>query len=79
MVNIVDFDGDATGVMFLLDEVANKAAATLQPHYSVFDMDKPRSVSSVMSIPKPVIANINNWYYTPDVNVNQSLMEQFLV
>lgn len=52
---------------------------TLQPHKSVFDMAKPRNVSGVISIPKPVISSINNWYHSTDEKHDFSSMREFLV
>ena len=74
-------DGDAIGLLLCLDGVMAKEVNRLQPHYNVTDMSKPRSISNVMAIPKPVIANINNWYYdkVPFTTQQQSQMDRFLV
>jgi hypothetical protein len=33
----------------------------LAPHMSTFGMEKPRSVSDSLAIPKPVVGSISNW------------------
>lgn len=74
-----DFDGDAVGLQFMLDEKMADGVNALAPHYNVFDIDKPRNLSNVMSIPKPVIANINNWYYQEVPATNTALMDRYAV
>ena len=75
----MDFDGDAIGLLLALDSSMSKELNRLQPHYNVYDMSKPRSVSNVMAIPKPVIANINNWLDEKQEYVNYEQMNRFLV
>lgn len=42
----------------------------LDPHKSAFDIDKPKTLSSNLAIPKSVIATISNWLHDEDSNDN---------
>lgn len=72
-----DFDGDALHVMLLLDDDMVQKTATLQGHYNVWDMSKPRNSSDAMSIPKPVVANINRYFHGAPTQGDPRLMEQY--
>ena len=72
-----DFDGDALHVMLLLDDDMVQKTTTLKGHYNVWDMAKPRSSSDAMSIPKPVIANINRYFHGAPAQGDPRLMEQY--
>lgn len=63
----------------MLDDVMTDATTPLLPHKNVYDMSKPRAISNVAAIPKPVIANMNNWYYTEIPENNISKMQRFLI
>lgn len=78
-IYIYCYDGDAVGIMLMLDDLMTQNVSMLEPHNSVFDMSKPRAPSNVMAIPKPVIANINNWYYHQPPVTSVSQMNRFLV
>lgn len=64
-----DFDGDACGIMLFLDEYMTHQMQVHKGYYNVFDLSSPRQISDVMAIPKPVISNINRWYYGKDEGV----------
>ena len=64
--------------MFMLDDVLTDATTPLLPHKNVYDMSRPMAISNVMAIPKPVIANMNNWYYAPVPENNTAAMQRFL-
>lgn len=72
-----DFDGDACSCMLLLDEVMSVEMNHFKPHKSTFDVNKIRSVSSNLSIPKPVVATISAWIHEEDEVVDQSRMLEF--
>lgn len=77
ILNNKDFDGDAVGVQFILDDSLNKELSRHQPHYNVLSLNAPRNISNVMAIPKPVIAGINRWYH--DNETTPGDMDRFLV
>ena len=74
-----DFDGDAVGVILMLDGVMTDATTPLLPHKNIYDMSKPRALSSAATIPKPVAANFNHWYYQAQTPENNQKMQRFLV
>ncbi len=77
--SILNISLDAVSVQLMLDDLMSQEVDDLQPHKSVFDMAKPRNVSGVISIPKPVISSINNWYHSTDEKHDFSSMREFLV
>jgi hypothetical protein len=44
----------------------------LAPHMSTFGMEKPRSVSDSLAIPKPVVGSISNWLEYRSSQVDQA-------
>ena len=91
LVDNMDFDGDATGIFLLLDEVMDHAMDDFQPHKNIFSKSAPRTLSDAAAIPKTVLINANNWYgyftyggqngkvlYDPS-KVDQSKMDEFLI
>lgn len=45
----------------ILDHHQFAALSRLGPEYSVFDLQRPFTISKINAIPKPVIATIANW------------------
>lgn len=72
-------DGDAVGIILMLDDKLTSAVAPLQLHKNIFDPNKPRTISDVPSLPKPVVANIIQWIYTPTPVTNLDLMKRFAI
>lgn len=56
-----DFDGDEMNLAVILDHHQFAALSRLGPEYSVFDLQRPKTISKINAIPKPVIATIANW------------------
>ena len=73
----VDFDGDAMGLLISLDDTMAKLMEPLQPHKSAFEISRYRSISSNISIPKPVVATISAHLAAPSGRVDQTAMEEF--
>lgn len=75
-----DFDGDAMAGTLLLDNYMSEGAAVLSPHNNVIDGHKPRNLSGVASISKPVAATIINWLMMEDrePDVRTAEQEEFL-
>lgn len=65
------------GLVLALDETMAKLLLPLQPHKSAFDISRYRSISSNISIPKPVVATISSSLATPSGRRDQTLMEEF--
>lgn len=61
-----DFDGDQMAAMLMLDNRMSEATEGLAPHKSVIDSNKPRALTNLASMPKPVGATINNWLMGKD-------------
>jgi hypothetical protein len=45
-----------------LDNNITELLRKLAPHMSAYDLNEPRKVSKNLSMPKPVVATISNWY-----------------
>lgn len=58
-----DFDGDAMTFNLLLDRYMTEGMRTLEPHFSAFNLAAPRTISSDVMIPKPLMATMGNWIY----------------
>lgn len=56
-----DFDGDALQFSLTIDQRMEKEFEHLAPHMSSFGLEKPRTVSDSLAIPKPVVGSISNW------------------
>lgn len=52
--------------MLALDNYITKELTNLAPYKSAFDLNKPYKISSVVAIPKPVIATIANFLHYRD-------------
>jgi hypothetical protein len=66
------------------DNKTAKDIETLAPHKNMFDLNNPRALSNVASIPKPVISTISNWMHydmsTDTVDLNkQKFMESIAI
>jgi hypothetical protein len=55
-----DFDGDECNCMLLLDNSMVEQMKDFAPHKSVLNLDKPKAVSAIISMPKPVISSISS-------------------
>lgn len=47
------------------NDVANRLSA-LAPHKSVFDLNKPREVSSNLNMPKTVVGTLGSWLHSKE-------------
>lgn len=56
-----DFDGDEMNLMLILDQAMYDGLKVLCPHENIFDVTKPRKLSSIAKIPTPVAATIDQW------------------
>lgn len=52
---------DALQFSLTIDQRMEKEFEHLAPHMSTFGMEKPRSISDTLTIPKPVVGSISNW------------------
>ncbi len=57
---------DALNFTLALDEKVENWLANLAPHMNAFSLDKPGDLSDTVSISKPVLENIANWYEDRD-------------
>jgi len=73
-----DFDGDQMSLMLTLDNVMSEQTEGLAPHKNILDPNKPRSLTSVANIPKPVASTISSWMSTPTVPTNDPKKQAFL-
>lgn len=64
---------DALNFTLPLDEDLTSLLKELEPHKSCFELDKPRTISGNLSVPKTVVATISNWMHTEETDVS---MEQ---
>lgn len=55
--------------MLMLDNKMSSAIKRLAPHKSVIDSNKPRALTSIGNMPKPVASTINNWIMGKDRKV----------
>lgn len=67
-----DFDGDALQFSLTIDQRMEKEFESLAPHMSTFSMEKPRTVSDSLAMPKPVVGSISNWLEHEKKEVDQS-------
>ena len=72
-----DFDGDALNFTLTLDDNLSELFKHLQPHKSAFELDKPKTISGNMSMPKTVVATISNWMHS-DVPDSTQMSSEFL-
>lgn len=54
-------DGDEMNLMLVLDQAMYEGLKVLRPHENIFDVTKPRKLSSIAKIPTPVAATIDQW------------------
>ena len=54
---------DAINFSLAIDNFVAGEYRHLEPHKSVFDLDKPFAVSANLSMPKPVIATVSNFMH----------------
>lgn len=70
---------DALNFTLALDHKVENWLANLAPHMNAFSLDKPGDLANSVSISKPVLENIANWYEdraTPDDPVKRAKMAQ---
>lgn len=72
-----DFDGDALGGALTLDQELTVCMDAHLPHMSAFEINKPRTVSDNLAMPKTVVATVSAGIHSPDADEDQSLMEEF--
>lgn len=73
-----DFDGDQMSLMLMLDNAMSRAAEALAPHKNMIDPNKPRSLTNVAELPKPVSSTIGAWMMTPTPPSNEPAKQKFL-
>jgi len=60
-----DFDGDELNIILILDKDMHDKLSRLQPHLGTLDLNRPRRISSNLSMPAPVLSTICNWLEQP--------------
>jgi hypothetical protein len=61
-----DFDGDECNCMLLLDNTMVGQMKDFAPHKSVLNLDKPKAISGIISMPKPVVSSISSYLDVKD-------------
>lgn len=56
-----DFDGDEFSGYLIIDKYMYDLMKPFETHFNTLDNNKVRKISSVVSMPKPVVTNINNY------------------
>ena len=56
-------DLDALNGLIILDDEMYQKLRRLEPHTGVLDLEKPRTVSSNLKLPAPVLGTIGNWLH----------------
>jgi len=59
----ISYDGDALNGIIILDHQMLEALDELAPRNGVYDTRKPRSISSHIAIPAPVVTTISNYIH----------------
>lgn len=62
-----DFDGDELNIILILDRYMHDKLSRLQPHLGTLDLNRPKSISSNLSMPAPVLSTLCNWLNQPIV------------
>ena len=62
----------------MLDNKASDLTDNLAPHKNMFEVNKPRALSSVARFPKPVASTIANWLHSKENNTPNSEQLQFM-
>lgn len=73
-----DFDGDALGGALTLDEEMTICMDAHLPHKSAFDINKPRTVSDNLAMPKTVVATVSAGVHAKEEWADQSSMHELL-
>lgn len=68
---------DALNFTMTLDNSLTKHFRHLDPHKSCFELDKPKTISGNLSVPKTVVATISNWMHS-DIKEPTNMDPQFL-
>lgn len=68
---------DALNFTLTLDEKLTELIKDLKPHKSCFELDRPRSISNNLSIPKTVVATISNWMHS-DIDEREVMDADFI-
>lgn len=63
-------------LMLMLDNYMSDQIEALAPHKNMLDPNKPRTLTSVASMPKPVASTISNWMTGFDRTPDQVLPHQ---
>lgn len=58
-----DFDGDQLNGMLILDTATAERCERLAPYHSVLDLQKPKTLSSNIAFPPPVLATLGRWIH----------------
>ena len=62
---------DALQFSLTIDQRMEREFESLAPHMSVFSMEKPRTVSDSLAMPKPVVGSISNWLEHENKEIDQ--------
>jgi hypothetical protein len=65
-------------IVMALDNKASDDLGHLAPHKSMYDLNKPRSLTSNARMPKPVASTIANWLDSND-HVNNNMINKNLM
>ena len=65
-------------LMLVLDNEMGDQIKPLAPHKNILDPNKPRSLTNVAEIPKPVASTISSWMMTPSIPTNDPAKLAFL-
>jgi hypothetical protein len=60
-----DFDGDAMSFTAALDNFMSDLFYNLSPHKNIFLLTEPGKISDNISLPKPIVSTIANWFRYP--------------
>jgi hypothetical protein len=67
---------DALQFSLSIDKRMEKEFEHLAPHMSSFGLEKPRTVSDSLAIPKPVVGSISNWLESKNGQVDPEKREK---
>lgn len=67
-----DFDGDALGGLLILDKKMYERFERTSQHTGVLDLQKARTLSGKITLPKPVLAIYASWMHEPPADVEEA-------
>lgn len=70
-------------LLYSVDNVTADAMVYLASHMNMYDENKPRTLSNVASLPRPVVATTMSWHSServkPITRENELFLQQFIV